>query len=42
MTDKYVAPFCTPEECDHDGPGKCSQCCPCEECGQIRAEEEGK
>jgi hypothetical protein len=34
----YVAPWCTPDECDHEGtPGdKCSHCCPCWQCSELR------
>lgn len=34
-----VPPYCTPEECDHEGPLPCSQCCPCAECGALRADD---
>lgn len=35
----YLAPYCAPEECDHEGDADwhlCSQCCPCPDCGAER------
>lgn len=32
-----IPPFVTPEACDHEGDQPCSRCCPCRECGLIRA-----
>ena len=44
MEPKYVPPYNTPEECDHEGiAGEyCSHCCPCNECGATRAENESE
>lgn len=40
----YVDPWNTPEECDHQGEWNmhigCSHCCPCAECGALRAESQ--
>ena len=40
MTSKYQEPYCTPDQCDHSTACKlCARCCPCEDCGKLRAEE---
>ena len=38
MNEKYQEPYCTPNQCDHGSSMRiCSRCCPCEDCGKLRA-----
>ena len=38
--ERYAEPYSTPEDCDHDpSRPRCSRCCPCPGCGEIRADE---
>ena len=44
MTDNDKAvhglpPYCTPDECDHEGAEACSRCCDCNECAELRYDE---
>lgn len=34
-----TAPYTTPDLCDHEGSDPCSHCCPCNECSDLRTED---